>query len=321
MRAMPYSSAALLISPRHFAFNAETAASNVMQRPVVDAESTTDIVTLARTESAALARALTDAGVLTVVADDADEPLPDAVFPNNWLSFHEDGTLVLYPMLAAVRRRERREAVIAAACAATGFRVRRRLDLTPHERAGRFLEGTGSLVLDRRQRVAYACRSPRTSEALAGEWARSLGYELCCFDATDARGIPYYHTNVIMWIGTRCAAVCLEAVAEPERAALRLRIERGGRTLIELSRAEVAQFCGNMLELTLPGAARARALLVMSARAATAMSAATATAIRAHVDAIVTVPVPTIERIGGGSVRCMIAEVPILVPPQPGLAT
>jgi hypothetical protein len=324
MRAMSSLSAALLISPRHFGFNAETAASNAMQRPhsaaADTAEAAAEVAARARAEGAALAQALRDAGVTTVVVEDADEVLPDAVFPNNWLSFHEDGTLVVYPLLAPLRRRERREAVIDAACAAARFTVRRRLDLQRHERDGHYLEGTGSLVLDRAQHVAYACRSPRTSETLATEWARELGYTLCCFDATDARGIPYYHTNVMMWIGARCAAVCLEAVALPERAGLRAQIEGSGRTLIELSRTEIAQFCGNMLEFGLHSATGARSLLVMSSSAAAGLRAETAAAIRQYVDAIVTVPVPTIERIGGGSVRCMIAEVPMTAAPPTGSA-
>jgi hypothetical protein len=311
MRAMPVPCAALLVSPRHFAFNAETAASNALQRLPASDPTALDVVALARAEHARLVAALDAAGIATVVADDGDEPLPDAVFPNNWISFHEDGTLVLYPMLAPLRRRERRAAVIAAACAATGFSVRRRLDLTRHEREQEFLEGTGSLVLDRDRRVAYACRSPRTSEALARTWAAALGYELCCFDATDANGIPYYHTNVMMWIGARCAVVCLDSVREAERAMLRVRLSAGGRALIELTRAEVAQFCGNMLELTARAGSATRSVLLMSANAAAALRAETAAAIGACVDAVVAVPVPTIERLGGGSVRCMVAEVPL----------
>jgi hypothetical protein len=321
MYAMTGSSAVLLVRPRHFGYNPETASSNVMQQQLADASSVTGIAASARTESAALAGALRAAGISTVVAEDAEEPLPEAVFPNNWLSFHDDGTLVTYPLLAPLRRRERREAVIDAACAATGFTVRRRLDLTSHERAGHFLEGTGSLVLDRHERQAYACRSPRTSEALAQIWARELGYELCCFDATDASGIPYYHTNVMMWIGARCVAVCLEAVAEPQRQALRAKLARAGRTVIELGRDEIALFGGNMLELPLPGATGPRSLLVMSAHAAAGLRTGTAAAIRAHVDKIIAVQVPTIERVGGGSVRCMMAEVPLPAQPSPGVWT
>ena len=156
-----------MVRPKHFGFNAETAATNRFQHAGGAAETASQ----ARQEFDAFAAALAGEGVTVCVAEDSDPPKPDAVFPNNWVSFHADGTVVLYPMQAASRRAERRTAIIEQVARDTGFQVRRTVDLTRHEEQGRFLEGTGSLVLDHVARVAYVCRSPRTDETVAREWA------------------------------------------------------------------------------------------------------------------------------------------------------
>jgi hypothetical protein len=236
------------------------------------------------------------------------------VFPNNWLSFHDDGSVVLYPMLAPSRRQERRAAIVAQACRELGFAERRRIDLTTHEAKGEFLEGTGSLVLDHVQRVAYACRSPRTSEALVREWCRLMEYEAQVFDAADERGQAYYHTNVMLWIGTRCAAVCAESVATADRVRIIDQLRSSGRQLLELTRPQVAQFAGNMLELASWDEAMGDcSVLLMSQAARASLSDAQWQLLSGAVDSVLCVPVPTIERVGGGSVRCMIAEVPSLI--------
>src|SRR5581483_9952809 len=152
-----------------------------------------------------------------VIEDTAAPPKPDAIFPNNWISFHEDGTVVLYPMQAESRRRERRPEVIEAVTRQLGFKVNRTVDLTKHEAAGRFLEGTGSLVLDHVSRVAYACVSPRTDPAVVQEWARALDYEAVVFDAWDSKGVPHYHTNVMMCLGTGMAIVGSCALSASDR--------------------------------------------------------------------------------------------------------
>src|SRR5689334_3183220 len=201
--------AVLMVRPRHFGFNAETATSNRFQRPGGSDQTAAQ----AQAEFDAFAAALAGEGVTVSVAPDSDEPRkPDAVFPNNWVSFHADGTVVLYPMQAANRRAERRHEVIDCVVRDTGFRLRRTVDLTHHEKAGRFLEGTGSLVLDHVERVAYACRSPRTDDHVAREWAHALDYQLEMFTARDSRGTPIYHTNVVMSIGTRMAVVALDNI-------------------------------------------------------------------------------------------------------------
>jgi hypothetical protein len=303
----------LMVSPVAFGFNAETAASNPMQQALPDAA--VEFNRRARAECTGLARALENEGVGVLLAEDTPEPgKPDALFPNNWVSFHADGTLVLYPMLSARRRLERRVELVSAACERFGFEPRRRLDLSAEEHQGRFLEGTGSLVLDHVAGIAYACRSPRTDESLAREWARLMGFEALVFDATDERGQPYYHTNVMMWIGTRCAVACLESVATPDRARLRSSLGAGGRELIEIDRAQVGAFAGNMLELaTWDEALGDASVLIMSATARAGLAAPVLQRISGCVDTMLAVPVPTIERVGGGSVRCMVAEVPEIV--------
>ncbi len=301
-----------MVNPASFGYNAETAASNALQHQVKGVAVAVAVAAQARTETAALCQALRSEGVRVLLAEDAAPPSrPDAVFPNNWISLHSDGTLVLYPMLAPNRRSERRAALIDQLCETLEFTPRRRVDLTAHEDSGRFLEGTGSLVLDHVGRLAYACRSARTDEALVREWARLMDYEPIVFDATDAQGLAYYHTNVLLWIGARAALLCSEALPRADRALVCERLRASGRELLEIDRAAVAAFAGNLLELASWDEALGDcSLLVMSARARAALDAATLRRLEGSVDTLLCVPVPTIENIGGGSVRCMLAEVP-----------
>jgi hypothetical protein len=222
------------------------------------------------------------------------------------VSLHHDGTVVLYPMMAPSRRRERRMELIARLEEQGGYAVERLVDLTHHELAGRFLEGTGSVVFDHVAHVAYACRSPRTDESLLGELCDEVGYEPVAFDATDESGVPVYHTNVLLSIGTRSAIVCGAAIADRQRDALLERLRAGGRRVVAIDHAQMAAFAGNALELRAPGG---KAVLVLSESAWQAFGPAAREALHDCVDAVVASPVPTIEQIGGGSVRCMIAEV------------
>ena len=299
-----------MVNPASFGYNAQTAGSNVLQHPSSDAAAA--VAAQARAETAALCQALRSEGVRVLLADDVAPPLrPDAVFPNNWISLHSDGTLVLYPMLAPNRRSERRAVLIEQLCDTLEFNPLRRVNLTTHEDAGRFLEGTGSLVLDHVGRLAYACRSARTDETLVREWARIMDYEPIVFDAADAQGLAYYHTNVLLWIGTRAALLCSEALPRADRERVCGRLRAGGRELIEIDRAAVAAFAGNLLELASWDEALGDcSLLVMSARARAALDDASLRRLEGSVDTLLCVPVPTIENIGGGSVRCMLTEVP-----------
>ncbi len=310
LRARQCAQAVLMVRPAAFGFNDETAPSNPMQSAADVTAST--LIQMARSEVDAVHRALDSEGVRVLVSEDTDRPAkPDALFPNNWVSFHADGTVVVYPMLSPVRRLERRAEVIDAVRAQLGFTERRRIDLSTEERAGRFLEGTGSLVLDHVARVAYACRSPRTDESLVHEWARLMDFEAVVFDATDATGQAYYHTNVMLWIGSRCAMVCAEAIAVADRERVLARLRSSEREVIDIDRAAVAAFAGNMLELaTWDEALGDASVLVMSASARSALSGPQAQQLSGCVDAVLAVPVPTIEKVGGGGVRCMLAEVP-----------
>jgi hypothetical protein len=299
----------LMVRPAAFGFNADTAQTNRLQRahPVPAGAA----ARRALAEFDALAHALEGEGVRVCVTEDLALPAkPDAVFPNNWVSFHEDGTVVLYPLLAANRRLERREEIIEAVASRLGFRVRRRVDLTAHESAGRYLEGTGSLVIDHVNRLAYACLSPRTDAAVAQEWGAALGFEIVPFAAADAQGAAYYHTNVMLSLGSAFAVVCLEALATPDRERVLGKLLAGGREVIAIDRRAVTGFAANLLELaSWDEALGDTRVLVMSAAARSVLQAADFARLAGCVDSVLAVPVPTIEALGGGSVRCMLAEV------------
>lgn len=298
-----------MVRPAAFGFNAETAASNRFQSGDT-ADAAADATTALREFDAMVAQ-LRDAGVRVLVVEDRPFPAkPDAVFPNNWVSFHADGTVVLYPMQSPSRRLERRNDVVEAACAQLGFSETRRIDLTPRETEGRFLEGTGSLVLDHGERVAYACRSPRTDEALVLEWCRQLDYEPVVFDAATPDGTPVYHTNVLLWIGDALLGVGSDWIAAADRARVLSRLGASGRDVIELPEPALQAFAGNMLEVGCADGDAGRAL-VLSSTAHAAMDDLLRERLAAATDRLVIVDVPTIERRGGGSVRCMLAEVPL----------
>jgi hypothetical protein len=298
-----------MVRPAAFAFNPQTAGSNRFMR--ADGPAGDTARELARQEFDALAQSLRSEGIGVCVAADSAEPAkPDAVFPNNWVSFHTDGTLVLYPMQAENRRLERRPEIIEQVSRDLGFQVRRTLDLSAHEHRGQFLEGTGSLVLDHVVRVAYACLSPRTDPDVVAEWARALGYEPVTFAAVDRSGVPLYHTNVMLSITTRAVVVASDTIVAADRARVLQRLAASGRELIEIGFAEVEGFAGNVLELaTWDEALGDSTVLVMSTTARQALGAPAFARLAACSDTVLTVPVPTIERLGGGSVRCMLAEV------------
>ena len=300
--------AVLMVRPASFGYNPETAATNKFQR---QAESAEEGAVAARREFEGLAGALSGEGVRVCVVEDTIDPAkPDAVFPNNWVSFHEDGTVVLYPMQAENRRHERRGEVVDEVAERLGFKVSRLLNLTSHEQHGRYLEGTGSLVLDHIERTAYVCISPRTHAAVVQEWAKELGYEPIFINAFDRAGVPLYHTNVLMCIGERVAIVGTEAIVAADRGPIVERLRATGREVVEVGHDELERFAGNMLELgTWDEALGDYRVLVMSETARHALSAEAFARLSACTDEVLAVPIPTIERLGGGSVRCMLAEV------------
>jgi hypothetical protein len=303
---------ALLVRPARFGYNPQTAATNRFQTPAAQSP---DPAGRARIEFDALKAALEDAGVGLCAVDDTSEPAkPDAVFPNNWVSFHRDGTVVLYPMQAPNRRAERRMEVLESVESQLGFKRRRLLDLRQHENDGHMLEGTGSLVLDHVHRIAYACRSARTDEALVREWSAQMSYEPLLFDARGADGTPVYHTNVLLSIGARWTVVCTEAIAEADRERVLQRLHDSEREVIEISMPAMAGFAGNILELSASDASGgAHGVLLLSEQARLALQQPDSLhwdRLSGCVDEVVAIAVPTIESIGGGSVRCMLAEVP-----------
>lgn len=305
--------AVLMIRPAAFGYNPDTARTNTFQRAADSRGAGTpdDAAQQARAEFERLAQALMSEGVSVVTVDDTPEPgKPDAVFPNNWVSFHEDGTLVLYPLESGSRRCERRQDVIEQVVGGLGFKIAHLLDLTHFEGEGMFLEGTGSLVLDHTERVAYACASARTHPALVAEWARELRYEPVIFNATNRDGVPLYHTNVLLFIGARAAVIGSEAIAAADRERVLGRLRASGREVIEIGQAEIAQFAGNLLELaTWDEALGDSRVLVMSEAARRALKPEVYARLSGCTDAVLAVPLPTIERLGGGSARCMLAEV------------
>jgi hypothetical protein len=308
----PQSAAAvLMVRPARFGFNAQTAASNAFQKstPALSAQALpadcAGVQQAALREFDALAEQLARAGLQVIVVEDTLHPVkPDAIFPNNWVSFHRDGTVVLYPMMAPNRRLERRDEVLAEVAAA-GFRITRTVDLCHREELGQYLEGTGSLVLDRPRHVAYANISARTDLDTLGEFAQQLDYDLVTFESVDAADRSVYHTNVMLALGTGFAVLCAESIAaQRSRDAVRETLGAGGRQLVEISSAQMQAFAGNVLELAPPGST----LIAVSTTAWRALDAQQRRSLEKHGN-VLAAEIPVIEHFGGGGVRCMLAEV------------
>ncbi|MEM9381171.1 MAG: arginine deiminase-related protein [Planctomycetota bacterium] len=298
-------STVLMVRPSRFGPNPATGASNVFQRSAGGADATA-IADRARAEFDGLAQALEDASVQVLVVDDAPGGRStDAVFPNNCVSFHADGSAVLYPLEVESRRGEVRADTIDEVERRTDARWSRRIDLAPLADEGAFLEGTGSLVLDRPRRVAYACRSSRTTPEGCAAFEREMAYEVHAFDAA-AQGTPIYHTNVLLSLGPRFAVACLDAIDDvDERAALIESLQETGRDLVAINLDELHAFCGNVLALE---SSAGDAVLAMSERARDAFLPAHRARLEEHAS-LVAADLSTIETYGGGSARCMLAEV------------
>lgn len=292
----------LMIRPAAFGFNAETAENNTFQNLPEDVPAA-EVIGKAQKEFDAFVGLLRYEGIdVTVVEDTTDPPKPDAVFPNNWISFHDDGTVVTYPMYSGLRRKERREDVIDEL--SSRFNIRHREHYEFFEKDDQYLEGTGSLVLDRINKIAYACISDRTDRQLLEDWCDRMGYTPHTFYA-ESNGKAIYHTNVMMAIASRVAVVCLECLPnKAERLALRDSLAKD-REVIEITDEQVQSFAGNMLALKNK---QGEELMVMSERAFDSLTAEQKNQIEKYAR-IVAAPIPMIEDVGGGSARCMIAEV------------
>ncbi|MFQ6007250.1 MAG: citrulline utilization hydrolase CtlX [Woeseia sp.] len=298
-------SAVLMIRPASFESNPETAESNRFQGRTNASPAEQHAAALEQFES--LAIALEDHGVGVLRFDDKPEPhTPDAIFPNNWVSFHADGSIVLYPMEAPNRRLERRPDIIDSLVTDYGYLVRQVVDLSHHEGNGHYLEGTGSLVLDRVNHIAYAGLSTRTHLDPLGEFAQRMDYDIVAFDATDTSGAPIYHTNVIMNIGEELAVICDEAIPDSkQRTAVLARLGQTGHTIVSLSYGQLESFAGNMLELKSVSGNR---VIAMSGHARRSLADPQIDIIEKNAT-IVSTAIDEIEQSAGGSVRCMLAEV------------
>ena len=295
----------LMVRPATFYANPETRATNPFQH-VVQA-SASAVLAAAQAEFDGAADALAAAGVdVVVAAADATAETPDALFPNNWFSTHADGQVVLYPMAVPNRRRERRPELLAALAAERGWQLERTIDLTMLELRGLIVEGTGSLVLDREARLAYASRSARTHDAAVEIACAELGYDAVLFDAHDEAGREIYHTNVLMSVGPSIA-VLASGMIGPGAGLRRVfdALDPSDKQLLDISAAQVAEFAGNLLFLD--GGAHGP-VVALSRRAWASLTRAQRLLLEQHAR-----PVPcaveTIEHVGGGGIRCMLAEI------------
>ena len=300
-RSVQAPSAVIMIRPHHFSPNAETARDNAFQRDAAGLESDA-VAAAAREEADHAAEALRAAGVRVHVFDDRGTETPDSVFPNNWFSTHPGGHVALYPMFAENRRKERRQDVIEMLKAE--YRVQDIVDYSGLEPDGLFLEGTGAMVLDHIDRVAYAARSNRTDPIALERFCTHFNYEPMVFDARDAQGTAIYHTNVLMCIATEFVMIGLELIADvARRDHIVQRIEDSGRRVIALSASQIADFAGNAIELQTPDGR----ILALSSRALRSLLPEQLSVIAESATPL-PLEIPTIE-LAGGSVRCMLAGV------------
>lgn len=292
----------LMIRPRGFYPNPETAADNAFQSAThVGCDALTDA---ARKEFDEAAQTLRAAGVIVHVFEDTVEPeKPDAVFPNNWISTHHDGRVALFPMYSALRRRERRQDIIGEL--GKHYRVTEVVDYSAFENEGCCLEGTGSLVLDHPNKIAYVSLSNRSTPKVIQRFADDFGYEPVTFTSIGPNGQPIYHTNVMMCIGTRFVMVGLTTIANKvERQQLRARLEKTGKEIVELTPDQIGNFTGNAIELHSRDGEK---LLVLSSRGDRALTESQRKQLSCYAR-LIPLELPTIE-VGGGSARCMIATI------------
>jgi len=292
----------VMIRPCRFYPNPETAGDNAFQREVPPG-TTTDLTRLAREEFDRATELLSRVGVTVHVFEDTPEPAkPDAIFPNNWFSTHEDGRIALYPMFTPSRRAERRDDIIASL--EKQYRVTEVVDYTGFEKEGLYLEGTGSLVFDHLHRVVYVSLSRRAQLVPLQKFCADFGYEAVTFESAGADGTPIYHTNVMMCIGTQFALIGLESIRDlKQRTTVRRRLEETSRKIVELAPGQIENFAGNALELQ----GRDEKLLVLSERALAHLSEAQGKTLGKTVR-LLPLALPTIE-LAGGSARCMLATV------------
>ena len=291
----------LMIRPVRFGYNAQTAVNNAFQ---VKGEQE-QVQTNAVKEFDAFVEKLRNNGIDVTVVEDTEEPhTPDSIFPNNWISFHEDGTVFLYPMFAENRRLERKENVINAV--SEKFHTSNTIDLSDYEAKNVFLEGTGSMVLDRDNIIAYACLSPRTDKNLLELFCKEAGYKPVSFIAIDANGKQIYHTNVMMCVADKYVVICLASITDEQEKKLVIdSITASGKTIINISFDQMNHFAGNMLQVNNRNGDR---FLIMSSQAYASLTNEQIDLLSSF-NPIIHSSLETIESNGGGSARCMMAEI------------
>jgi hypothetical protein len=296
----------VMIRPVHFRMNEETAVNNYFQKTTKDLQETVN--KKAQTEFDAFANKLKGVGVNVIVIDDiASQDTPDSVFPNNWVSFHENGDVALYPMFAKNRRKERREDIFEK-IEAEGRFIRNFVDYTSAELENIYLEGTGSLILDRQNRKAYCALSPRADEDLVIEFCEDFEFTPIIFNAYqshEGERLPIYHTNVMMCVAEEFAVICLDAIDDKkERKLVADSLTQDGKEIISISEEQMNNFAGNMLQVQ----GKSSKYLVMSKTAHDSLKEHQIKSIEKHCP-ILSSDLSTIETHGGGSARCMLAEV------------
>lgn len=288
----------LLIRPANFGFNEITAASNQFQKKKeFDKQEV-----LAEFDT--FAERLKEQGVNVFVFNDTPEPPKyDAIFPDNWISFHTDGTVVLYPMSEG-RQNERRQDIIEKL--KEDFKIEKVIDFSEYERQGKFLEGSGSIISDHENKINYACLSPRTDKELFEKVSQTLGYQPVSFTAVDSEGQEIFHTNIMMSVGRGFSVICLESIKdEAERKVVIESLRRTGKEIVDISLAQMNNFACNMLVVLTN---RNKTLLVLSESAFKALSGEQKSTLGKYCE-LFPLSIPTIEAVGGGSARCMIAEI------------
>jgi hypothetical protein len=297
----------LMIEPANFGYNLEAAETNSFQQQLPDFTSgqIQDIALLEFRNAVAELRAL---GVEVITFQDPENSvITDSVFPNNWFSTHHEGKVITYPMAVSSRRKERRTDIIQHLREACQCGEHVALEYFETQEAPAFLEGTGSLVLDRVNKIAYAALSPRTGLEPLQTFCDTLGYDAVTFSAFGPTGELIYHTNVMMCVGDTFALVGMDVVAQQDREKLRTNLTGSGKEVIEISKEQTYRhFAGNMLQVENKHGER---ILVMSKAAYESLTAAQLERLRSHNEHLLALPIHLIEKIGGGSIRCMIAEV------------
>ncbi|MCX8481555.1 MAG: arginine deiminase-related protein [Sediminibacterium sp.] len=290
-----------MIRPFSFYFNAETAVNNAFQQNIV----IEDANKKALMEFDEMVKTLTSKGIEVIVIQDTASPsTPDSIFPNNWISFHKNNEICLYPMFAANRRLERKPAVLNYFT--NNYTINKIIDLTYFEEKNIFLEGTGSMVFDRKNQLVYACVSERMNITVLKEWCTIFNYTYITFLASDNNNFPIYHTNVLMCVADKFVVICLDCIKNnTEKMGVKNAILNADKTIIEISMEQMNMFAGNMLELN---ASDGKSYLIMSQSAYNSLNEIQINLIGKYSN-IVAIPLFTIEKLGGGSARCMMAEV------------